>query len=368
MMYLTTGTNGAGKTLLTLWDVRQQQIKENRPVYFRGFTPNPILTNEFGWQEFDPAKWQDLPDGSICVFDEAQEVLGTEHGKDVPQWIQDIAKYRRKRGFDFWLVTPHPMLLHTFVRRLIEKPSWHRHLKRAFGAEMVSELKFGYVESQCEKPGSGANAQITMQPYRKEVYGWYQSASLHTAKKTIPRAVWVGLACVPLALALIGYGGWRVSNIGKNTAEKIAPGAKLDAAAPGTPGRPVAQEKPKPMTAQEYVEARMPRIAAFPHTAAAYDGVTQPTEAPYPAACVDGVRPGTKERVCHCYTQQATRLELPLAICQQIARNGFFMDWKPAHAPTSNAGGTQAVGASPRAPVDPLPAKPTVDRPTNGVV
>ncbi|CAN7485653.1 zonular occludens toxin domain-containing protein [Acidovorax sp. LjRoot74] len=83
MIYLTTGGNGAGKTLFTLKDVREQQLKENRPVYFHGFKAKQVLL-DWGWQEFDPKRWQDLPDGSICVMDECQNEFPAKVQGELP--------------------------------------------------------------------------------------------------------------------------------------------------------------------------------------------------------------------------------------------------------------------------------------------
>lgn len=84
-----------------------------------------------------------------------------------------------------------------------------------------------------------------------------------------------------------------------------------------------------PATVAEYLEARTPRLPSFPHTSPAYDQVTQPTEAPYPAACV---RMGDK---CKCYTQQATLLQTPVAVCDQIVKEGYFVDWRQREASDS---------------------------------
>lgn len=332
MIYLTTGTNGAGKTLLTLRDVRDQQIREGRPVYFRGFTAGKQLL-DWGWQEFKAEDWQQLPDGSICVFDEAQEVFPTRGRGEPPQWIEDIAKYRRKRGMDFWLVCPHPMLLDVFIRRLVEKPSWHRHLKRLGGGKMVSELKFDYVEQQCEKPGIGEKAQVKMRGYPVEVFDWYESASLHTVQKSIPKAVWVLLGTLVLALGLmgwVGYGLWAKAKRATNPPDRAAVGpvTAVPTAAPMQAVQAAAISAPAAvMTAADYVQARTPRIPGFSHTAPIYDGVTAPKEAPYPAACIEGKRPGQKAVSCECYTQQGTKLVVPQAVCTQIAANGFFVEW-----------------------------------------
>ena len=326
MIYLTTGANGAGKTLLTLKDVRAQQLKENRPVYYHGFEMDEAKAAEFGWQKFDPKKWQDLPDGSICIMDECQNEFPLRRsGAEVPDYVQAIAQHRRRRGFDFWMICPHPSLIDVFVRRLIDKPSWHRHLKRAFGADVVSVLRFSSPDMKCEEPGAGARGEVSMVGYPKEVYGWYRSASLHTGKKKIPRAVYVLAACAVFVPAALYF---AVTGVYKNATKQAKPAPETAVAAPGANGtssgnsnlRQVAQF----MTADEYIAHRVPRLPDFPHTAPAYDDTTKPAEAPYPAACVQ------MGKTCKCYTQQATLLQVSGAVCLQIVAQGFFMDWKTA--------------------------------------
>lgn len=326
MIYLTTGANGAGKTLITLRDVRAQQLKENRPVYYHGFDMDPAKAAEFGWQTFDPKKWQDLPDGSICIMDECQNEFPIRRsGSEVPDYIQAIAQHRRRRGFDFWMICPHPSLIDVFVRRLIDKPSWHRHLKRTFGADMVSSLKFSSPDMKCEEPGAGSRAELSMIGYPKEVYSWYRSASLHTGKRKIPRAVYVVIACaiaVPSALyfAITGVYSNATKHVKPATQSVANQQAGNSAASSAQNMRQVAQA----MTADEYIAHRVPRLRDFPHTAPAYDEVTKPTEAPYPAACVQ------MGKTCKCYTQQATLLQVSGAVCLQIVQQGFYLDWKTA--------------------------------------
>lgn len=326
MIYLTTGANGAGKTLLTLKDVRAQQLKENRPVYYHGFEMDEVKAAEFGWQKFDPKKWQDLPDGSICIMDECQNEFPLRRsGSEVPDYVQAIAQHRRRRGFDFWMICPHPSLIDVFVRRLIDKPSWHRHLKRAFGADVVSVLRFSSPDMKCEEPGAGARGEVAMVGYPKEVYGWYRSASLHTGKKKIPRAVYVLAACAVFVPAALYF---AVTGVYKNATKQAKPSAETVASAPGanspSSANPNTRQVAQVMTADEYIAHRLPRLPDFPHTAPAYDDSTKPTEAPYPAACVQ------MGKTCKCYTQQATLLQVSGAVCLQIVRQGFFMDWKTA--------------------------------------
>lgn len=321
MIYLTTGANGAGKTLITLKNVRDQQLKENRPVYYSGFEMDPAKAAEFGWKCFDPKKWQDLPDGSICIMDECQNEFPLRRsGAQVPDYINAIAQFRRQRGFDFWMITPHPSLLDVFVRRLIDKPSWHRHLKRTFGADVVSELKFSCPDLKCELPGAAERAEVRMRVYPKEVYSWYKSASLHTGKRHLPKQIYVLAALFVLAPTL-GYFGYQ--NFFGRMEEKSKPGvqAKGDT-------KPVAALVNTVVPASEnlkkleYADPFIPRSADLPHTAPRYDVLTKPVVAPFPAACIS-----MKGR-CDCYTQQATLMDVSRDMCMQIVSKGFFVDWQ----------------------------------------
>lgn len=75
------------------------------------------------------------------------------------------------------------------------------------------------------------------------------------------------------------------------------------------------------MSMAEYLESRQARIPDLPHTAPAYDEVTKPVTAPYPAACVQDAKR------CLCYTQQGTLLRTSGEVCAQIVKYGYFMDW-----------------------------------------
>lgn len=335
MIYLTTGGNGAGKTLFTLYDVRAAQLKENRPVYYHGFEPlQPII--DFGWLPFEPEKWQDLPDGSICIFDECQNEFPAKLPGAVPDFINAIAQFRRKRGFDFYLITPHPSLIHVNVRRLIETPSWHRHMKRPAAGDMCSELRWSTANLNCEKPNASASGQVSMRAYPKEVYKWYKSATLHTVKRQIPKQLYVLGACL-IGLPVLGW--YALQSIGDITKKaSIAPAASSQAQ--GSNGSAAGGTGPVPdgpQSAADYIAGYTPRLEGLPHTASRYDEVTKPTTAPYPAACVQ------MAKRCECYTQQGTKLPTPGELCKQIVANGYFMDWSP------NQQGSAAVrGEDPR--------------------
>lgn len=320
MLHIITGANGAGKTLNTLKWVRERQLKENRPVCHNGRF-EPIAGGELSnWKHIEFKDWQAEPDGTIFLIDEAHNDLPIRStGSAVPDAVKMLAEHRR-RGFDFYLVTQHPQNLDSFVRRLVGPPGWHRHLKRSFGADMVSVLEWPAVNPNCEKDGSGKTGSVTMQAFPKEVYSWYKSASLHTGKKRIPPKVWVLLACVILIPVLIWL---AASNLIDRT--QVKPLAQQGLAG-STVASASAPAGPSVLTTAQYLEQRTPRIPDFPHTAPAYDEVTKPSVAPYPAACL------TIGKICKCYTQQATILQVAAEVCIQIVKNGFFVDWEQKKA------------------------------------
>lgn len=326
MLYVITGANGAGKTLNTLKWVRERSVKEGRPVCHNGRF-EPVEGGELSsWKRIDFKDWQKEPDGTIFLIDECHNDMPVRGASAaVPDEIRMLAEHRR-RGMDFYLVTQHPQNIDNFVRRLVGSPGWHRHLKRTFGADLVSCIEWAAVNPNCEKDGSGKTGTVSMVGFPKEVYGWYKSASLHTGKKKIPRAVWTALAAVILAPTMIYFAVSGVyKNVVKGKAEPVAAaGASQASGRAGNEGRV--------LTVAEYVDARVPRIPGFPHSAPAYDAVTQPVEAPYPAACV------VMRGECKCYTQQATLLYMPEGLCKHIVERGFFVDFKlPRDAPRRSA-------------------------------
>jgi zona occludens toxin len=349
MIYLTTGANGAGKTLNTLKLVREKQIAEGRSVYFNGFAMKPEKAAEFGWKEFDPKEWQKLPDGAILICDECQNEFPVRPSTGaVPEYVRALSEHRR-RGFDFFMITQHPQNIDNFVRRLIGSPGYHRHLKRAFGAQMVSVLEWSAVNSQCEKDGAGKSARVSMAPYPSEVFGWYDSASLHTAKKSIPRQFYV-LALASLLVPAMLYFAYT-----KMTGPKSAPVPVAAAAGPTSPGALPPGVSSETLSPTQFLASYVPRLEGMPQTAPRYDDVTKATIAPYPAACVSmGDR-------CDCFTQQGTKLQTPKVTCESIVASGFFVDWaaggtggdrkenEAAQRPADRAGAPAAVPDNPGA-------------------
>lgn len=336
MIYLTTGANGAGKTLLTLKEVHDKSIKESRPVYHNGrfeIAPGGPLSN---WQRIDTRDWQSVPDGAIFVIDECQHDFPVRSGKEpAAEYILMMAEHRR-RGFDFYLITQHPLNIDAFVRRLIGSPGWHRHLKRASGAPLVSVLEWPSVHDQPQKMGSGESGSVKMVPYPKEVYSWYVSTQLDTAKLRIPFQVKL-LAALALIVPLAAWYGWSSFN-------RALPKPPSTSSA-GGPANPSSARVAQSLTPAEYTQSFQPRVPGLSYTATRYDEVTKPVVAPYPAACISmGPR-------CECYTQQATKLPVPDSLCREIVKGGFFLDWQQA---VSDAGRGAPIKSDPM----PVPSAP----------
>lgn len=315
MIYLITGLPGNGKTLYTIWHVRERQKKENRPVFYNGIPELQIAE----WTEFkEPEKWSDLPDGSIIVIDEAQRVFRPRPGRGDPPAHVALLETHRHKGFDIYIITQHPALIDQNVRRLA---GTHRHVQRTFGAQRAVIHEWGEVHLDCER--NRRDSSKTQWKYPKDVYGVYKSAEVHTHKVQLPKQVWYLVACVVVLAALLVFLKTRVS-------ERVSKPEPEEAELITTPGAPgaspsmipspalamSAREKEKPMTSVEYIESLRPRIDGHVHTASRYDEVTKPVQAPIIAGCI---AMGPK---CTCYTQQGTRYPATEQQCKMVVAGG----------------------------------------------
>lgn len=364
MLYLRTGSNGACKSLFTLKDVREKQVAELRPVCFlvgkpaKGDEPadpsrvyvkvKPEKAAEFGWTTCHYSEWWQQQDGTIFVADEAHNYWPKRaNGSAVPDYVEKLAEHRA-RGFDFFVLTQHGSNLDSFITKLIGAPGWHQHLKRvAGGSSVTSVLQFDAYHSTAEKAGSGKSAQVVMRSQPKEVYDWYQSAELHTAKVRIPKAMWfLVFAAVTVPLLVWGVGS-RLMAIGdKGTAAAKKTGTD-QVSSPVTPGNEH-QARSKPRTAAEYVDAHRPRVAGMMHTAPVYDGLTEPKRVPVAAACIMSAAKG-----CKCFTQDATPYPVDVAMCKGMVEHGTFYAFSPegqVHKPEAPAARSVVPPGGPVAP------------------
>ncbi|WP_395703032.1 zonular occludens toxin domain-containing protein [Aquabacterium sp.] len=354
---LITGLPGHGKTLYTIATYRELAAKDRRPVYHAG-----LKGLKLAWQEHKPEEWQALPPNAIFIIDEAQFVFPLRGRGAPPDWVQRLATHRHQ-GIDIVVITQDPMLLDSFVRRLCDR---HLHIVRKFGTHfaVVHEYANGVHDRVAHSRGDSMKREWR---YPEDVFELYHSAEVHTVKRRIPGRVYA-LAAAPLVLGGLVYSVYH-RHFGSDAAAAAAPA--LQASAPvtykGGAVPPVAGQARgnQALTVAQYVELHRPRVEGLAYTAAVYDQVTQPVEAPYPAACV------ASQTRCKCYSQQGTALETPEDLCRGIAAGGFFIAWKqqaqqpgqpqqavaaPAAAPV--AGGPVSIGGDRRAGLEDLRDRP----------
>lgn len=301
MITKITGLPGNGKTLYTLNLVEAE--RKGRPVYYHG-----IAELQLDWVQLDNAQdWWKVPDGAIVVIDEAQKTFPPRAvGSQVPQHVSELETHRH-RGIDVYLITQHPMLVDSAVRRLTQR---HFHCVRKFGFEAatIHEYPTG-VNTECEKNRAGSIRHEFKFP--KGSYAWYKSAEVHTVRRRIPKRVWF-LAAAPLLIIGLVWYGWQA----------LTAHAPVSVDGPAKGGAIAqASEWGHVKTVKEYLDAQVPRVAGLAYTAPVYDRVTEPTKAPFPAACVS-----SKDR-CRCFSQQGTALDMPDQLCRDVVSKGYFKPW-----------------------------------------
>lgn len=313
MIVLITGLPGAGKTLYALNWVKAKAEKEGRPVYYSG-----ISDLNLPWTEVDPQHWMGVPPSSIVVIDECQRVFRPRmHGTGVPPYVSELETHRHK-GIDIVLITQHPMLVDSNVRRLC---GLHFHSVRKFGMNASTLHEWASVKENCDKNREGSTRHDFKYP--KASFAWYKSAEVHTHKARIPARVLV-LIAVLLGLTFLAwwmYARWqdRIAGTPDSTAEPAASAPAFELLKPRPAG---GSNTAAPLTREEWLKQQEPRVKGLAFTAPVFDTVTQPVRAPYPAACVQSQSKG-----CRCYSQQGTRLEVPKELCEGISEGGFFVSW-----------------------------------------
>ena len=362
MLSLITGLPGNGKTLYALQYVAAWAKRESRQVWYHGIKG---LKADLGWHEL-PVKlekmngrdvtvpqWWLCPAGSIVLIDEAQMCgFGVRPRGATPEWAQKLEVHRHL-GIDVVFITQDPKLLDAHDRSLIEL---HFHVMRTFGMQRATVHEFRPVRDNI-KTRSGSIQHKWKFP--KDVFNWYVSAEQHTHKARIPAKVWV-LGAIIFLLPLGLWFTW-VNYLDPKRVRTVVAGSV--AAAPASATGNSSQAKVK--STLDYLREQQPRVAGLAYTAPVYDEVTKPTEAPYPAACVK-----MGER-CGCYSQQATRLDVPKVLCESIVSGGFYVAWQ-TKAPPAMRDGVVTRPPEPRVelpeaqPVVPITVAEAVQGPVRG--
>lgn len=326
MIILITGTPGSGKTAHAV-DLLLDMIG-TRPVFADGVTdlkiehtPCPPVS-EWTHEAKDTSSATGkkisftYPPNSIVIIDECQRVFRPRSaGRAVPPEVAAFETHRHL-GIDFILITQHPSLVDSNIKRLVGK---HIHIRvTALGRYRYEWAEVGDPDSRVSRE----IAQRTKYKLPKRAFDQYKSAELHTKHKfSIPTAVYV----IGIGLAsLIGISWYLVNSVGSRLKPDGGNTAKITAPAGSQQIQPGAKADDAPMTAAEYVELHKPRITGLLHTAPAYDEITKPQDAPIPVGCIE--RPKTGE--CKCYDQQGNTYKTTPQVCKTVMTDGIFFAWK----------------------------------------
>jgi zona occludens toxin len=326
---LFTGLPGNGKTLRALWQIKVKAEKEKRQVYYDGIT---ILDKvALPWIKFEAKEWMKCPPGSIIVIDEAQGTFPIKaNGSVLPDHYNDLATHRH-HGFDIYVITQHPSLIHNFVRQLV---AHHFHSIRKFGFERSKVWEWQVVNLTPEKASSHKTAVLHSFKYPKEAYGWYKSAEVHTVKRSVPMKL---ILAVFFVIGVFGAGYYALDRFqSRGKTSELASVANNPVAAAGRSvggfvgaAGVAAREVVDPVAdAKSFIYSATPRIAGLPHTAPKYDELSRPTRVPVPAACIQrGRLDGPNGVSCKCYSQQGTAMPVPMDMCMTFARDGYFQEF-----------------------------------------
>ncbi|EHU2314369.1 Zonular occludens toxin [Acinetobacter baumannii] len=257
---LITAQPGSYKTAMMM-ELANKMSSEGRPIYLcnvRGLKP----AIPFPYQVLDHFKdWVDTPETSVIFIDEVQEftrdVPTNCKTEDLPTWMTLLEKHRHE-GKDIFIVTQHPMFIHTHVRRLTSE---HIHLVRNGNVPFAAKRSWGFVESDpddFQKATFKNGCTTTIYRPNKDVFEWYESTVLDTHKFKVPPKLIKGVAMVA---GIIGFAVW----IGYPVASKYLHmnDKEVTAKAPDQPQMTLAEQAERDaylagLTPEQYADLKNP--------------------------------------------------------------------------------------------------------------
>lgn len=316
MITLITGVPGSGKTLYCVDQILTPESKTERPIFVDGI-PDLLLRHEVAP---DPLQWPTwAPEGAHIIIDEVQRIWRPEAaGRAIPESIAQLETHRH-RGLDFTIMTQHPSLIHSNVRRLVGR---HIHVRRTPLGVYVYE----YPECMNSPDTAYKNALTKVRwPHPKRSFGAYKSASIHQKVKfRIPKPFIILLLCLALLAGLGTYMYFRL--FGEPNSPLAQPSVAQVNQVTGQQIQPQSQPQLQPPQPPEIDirEQFVPRIYGEPNTAPAYDNLRVVVTMPIVAACIaDADR-------CMCYTQQMTKVDMPDSQCRERVERGAFDPYRDA--------------------------------------
>lgn len=343
MIYLVTGTPGAGKTSNTLWDFLKNPDFADRPK-FATLIPHFDYDNN-DVTELDKAElenWRDLPKGALVLIDEADGYLPAGNGKNPPEWIREMARHRHY-GIDFIIITQMASMINDFLHGLIEA---HIHYHRVRGNDYTTKYRWEYLQ---KNPYTKTNKALGLPQKIKtdpEVFKLYRSTELNTRRKEFPWHAVIKLLLLCSGLILAGlftywflYGRHHYHDEPKAQPVPVSAPAVAAPVAPAS-AQPLQTAQPaQPETHGFSAKDFVPANPVLPWTAPAYADLARPTDFPRIAMCMSSA-PTMSDRVneryraggCRCFTQQFTPVDVPQDQCQRMVNEGWFDNWATGRA------------------------------------
>ena len=326
MLFLVTGTPGAGKTLFTLDKVYNTYRKnvseaESRPLFISGI---PGLDWEFfGASELkNPEKWYDCPEGSIIIIDEAQRIFPQRSARDsVPKKCHEFETHRH-RGQDIYLITQDGNLVDVHLRRLAGK---HYHVKRTLGQEVATVYEYDHYQKDPSEYFSKRDAVSTAPwKYPKAIYDKYKSATMHTVKKRYPFKLFLFPAAIVILLLLIWFVVHKVQS-----SSMFGEAQQTVQEEPKSIGQALAPKNNKVVDLQTtragYARVHKPVLPGMLHTSPFYQEHYKARSYPVPPCIMyQSDKRQFTTNACKCFTEQMTTYETSIELCRYWTKNGFY--------------------------------------------
>lgn len=211
---LITGLPGSGKSLLAIEVILANANSDSpRPLFtnIKGADHKKLRSFQLDNSDIPNIRGDNYPKGSIFVIDEAQEVFPPTAAGSKKTPILSLFETRRHYGYDFILVTQHPMLIHKNLRLLLNN---HYHNIQPFGLGYRKVLQWSSVNEHPEPNHSDSDAVTTKKKHDKKLFDYYKSSSLHVKKKTLPMKPFITIGAA--LLVIICSGAYAVSSLKKD--------------------------------------------------------------------------------------------------------------------------------------------------------
>jgi len=326
MIYLFTGAPGSGKTLRAIWYLVSLPPDHNWRTIYTNITDLKIPGKKVLPL---PESWQTAPKGSIFVIDEVQKVWPST-GKQGLSTKPDVLALDEHRhgGYDFYLITQHPTLVDSTVRKFV---TMHEHLVRASGREMARVFSKNRVFEVGDARELKA-AESAFWRYPKEYYDYYKSADIHVVRKfKLPWGLKLLITFLVIAIIYVAYHFYShrgIVGVATDQGKKVVTDSVITAGEKAQQEIDVGKAETPGLEESHYIE----RIPSRPETAPLYDGLRVPTQFPVIVGCIT-YKEFDQTETCNCFTQQATKVDVPDKECRSMVASRRFQPYQDAVTP-----------------------------------